>query len=147
MGRDLGQPAAHRHGRPVFQLRADPELRAELDYCVPLGVPHSVFTGRVVDPQRGDPAWLPTDRAYALAWGELKRATCPGCGTRADEWAEDDDAYIGDHTYCEGCARLAEEKNNIPRDPEGNPRPGMHTYLAPRELYEAQHADHHPIGT
>ena len=112
-------------------------MRAELDYCVPLGIPHSVFTGRVVGPDA--PQWLDTDRGYALAWTANKNATCSGCGTRADEWDEDDDAYIGDQVMCEGCARIAQEQANIPRDPEGQPRPGIHVFLAPRDVYETQH--------
>lgn len=110
-------------------------MRAELDYCVPLGIPHSVFLGRVVGPD--DPAWLDTDRGYALAWRADKAQTCT-CGTRPDEWAEDDDAYIGSYVYCEGCARLADEQNNVPRDGDGRPRPGYHVFLQPRELYEAE---------
>jgi hypothetical protein len=96
-----------------------------------------VFCGRVV----GDPAWLDTDRGYALAWTSDKRATCTGCGTRADEWDDDEDAYIGDQVHCPGCAVLAQEQANIPRDGDGQPRPGRHVFLAPRELYEARHAD------
>ena len=96
-----------------------------------------MFTGRVVGD--GDPAWLDTDRGYALAWQANKRATCSGCGTRADEWAEDDDAYISDHITCEGCARLAEEKTtNLDKGPDGAFLPGQHAFLSPRELYEAR---------
>jgi hypothetical protein len=106
-------------------------LRAELDYCVPLGIPHSVFLG-----------WSDADRGYALAWQANKRATCSGCGTRADEWAEDGDAYISDHYTCQGCARLAEEQaSNLDRGPDDTPRPGQHAFLTPRELYDpAAHA-------
>jgi hypothetical protein len=96
-----------------------------------------VFTGRVVGP--GDPAWLETDRGYALAWRADQASTCR-CGTRPDEWAEDEHAYISNHTYCEGCARIAEEQNNVPRDGEGRPRAGFHMFLQPRELYEAEQA-------
>ena len=89
----------------------------------------------------GKPQWLDTDRGYALSWTRNKAETCPGCGTRADEWNDDEDAYIGDQTHCEGCARLAQEQGNIPKDAEGQPRPGVHVFLAPRELYETRHAD------
>ena len=92
-----------------------------------------MFLGRVVGD--GDPAWLDTDRGYALAWKTHTRATC-SCGTRADEWDEDDDAYISDHYTCEGCARLAQEKtSNLDRGPDGQPLPGQHVYLIRRELY------------
>jgi hypothetical protein len=105
-------------------------LRAELDYVVPLGIPHSVFLGRVVAP--GDPTWLDTDRELALAWQHNKRETCPGCGTRPDEWAEDEDAYLSDHVQCQGCLRLAEEQeNNLDRDAQGKPQPGQHAFLRP----------------
>lgn len=96
-----------------------------------------MLRGRVVGP--GKPQWLDTDRGYALAWARNKAETCPGCGTRADEWADDEDAYLGDQVYCEGCARLAEEQNNIRRDADGRPRPGFHAFLAPAEVYEARH--------
>lgn len=99
-----------------------------------------MFTGRVVGPDSPQ-QWLETDLGYALAWQADKRATCTGCGTRADEWDEDEIAYIGDQIRCEGCAAIAQEQNNIPKGPDGSPRPGVHVYLAPREVYEARHAD------
>lgn len=81
------------------------------------------------------------DRGYALAWSRYQRQTCSGCGTRADEWAEDGDAYISDHTTCEGCARLAEEQaNNLDRAQDGSPKPGQHVFLVPREAYDARSA-------
>jgi predicted Fe-S protein YdhL (DUF1289 family) len=84
------------------------------------------------------------DRGYALAWRRDKAETCTGCGTRADEWAEDEHAYIGDFVYCEGCARIAEEQNNTPKD-DRQPRPGYHVFLHPREQYEAAHPPGTPI--
>lgn len=102
---------------------------------MPLGVPHSVFLGRIVRPGR-DPQWTDADRSYALAWSADKRATCGRCGTRADEWDEDEDAYISDHFTCPGCERLQEhERNNLDRRGD-QVLPGQHTYLKPREQYE-----------
>ena len=109
---------------------------------MPLGIPHSVFLGRTVGPT--DPQWLDTDRGYALAWQANKASTCTGCGTRADEWDAEENAYIGDHIKCEGCIRIAEEQNNVPKD-DGQPRPGFHVYLAPKAVYEALHPPGQPI--
>ena len=104
-----------------------------------------MFLGRVVGP--GAPAWLDTDRGYALAWKTNQRATCSGCGTRADEWDEDDDAYISDHHTCEGCARLAQEQaSNLDKAADGSVLPGQHPHLVPRELYRHRPAPR-PITT
>ena len=95
--------------------------------------------GRVVGP--GRPQWLDTDRGLALAWSRNKAETCSGCGTRADEWAEDEDAYISDHHTCPGCVRLAEEQEHNLDMVGDRPAPGQHPFLLRRELYEARHAD------
>lgn len=102
---------------------------------MPLGIPHSVFMGRPVG--LGEPQWLETDRGYALAWRENNAATCV-CGTREDEWQADRDAYISGNAYCEGCARLADERANVPKTGDDRPAPGYHTFLTPRELYRPQ---------
>lgn len=101
-----------------------------------------MFTGRVVgpgDPRKGipaDPQWLPTDLELALAWQRNKAETCPGCGTRADEWDADPDAYISDHSTCEGCARLQQHQaNNLDRI-DDTVLPGQHAFLVPRELHK-----------
>jgi hypothetical protein len=66
-----------------------------------------------------------------------KAATC-ACGTRHDEWQADPNAYISDHVYCEGHARLAEEQENIPKDKDGRPMAGYFAFLTPREQYRPQ---------
>lgn len=97
-----------------------------------------MFTGRVVGPT--DPQWLDTDRGYALAWSANKAATCPGCGTRDDEWDVDEDAYISDHVTCPGCQRLQEHaESNLERRGD-KVLPGQHPHLVPREVYEARAA-------
>ena len=96
--------------------------------------------GRVVRPGV-HPAWLDTDREYALAWTANKHATCGGCGTRQDEWDEDDEAYISAHWTCPGCARKQEHQaSNLDRDGD-TVRPGQYTYLKRREQYEQELAD------
>lgn len=80
-------------------------LYAELDYCVPLGIPHSVFL-----------TWSELDQDKAMAYQAEMRTVCKGCGTRKSEWDADPDAYVGDLVTCEGCTRLAEEEDNMPED-------------------------------
>jgi len=93
-------------------------LREELDYCVPLGIPHSKFE-----------AWSEDDREKALAYRREMAKICSGCGTRHEEWDEDPDAYIGWITRCEGCKRVAQEKRNITEKDSDHVRVG----LMPRE--------------
>lgn len=96
-----------------------------------------MFLGRVVGPQ--DPQWLDTDRGYALAWQLDKAATC-SCGTRADEWETDREAYVGATHYCRGCDISSMQQADLPKDPHGRPLPGFHAYLEPRERAEAREA-------
>lgn len=94
-------------------------MRAELDYCVPLGIPHSTFLG-----------WSAADRGYALAWTINKNATC-SCGTRKDEWDEDSFAYMPDTHFCRGHQVLAEHQKTLPKTDDGHALPGFFSYLRP----------------
>ena len=85
-----------------------------------------MFLGRV--PVAGEPQWLDTDRAYALAWTQNKAATC-SCGTRKDEWDEDSYAYVPDTHFCRGHQVLAEAK--VPQTADGHDAPGWFSYLRP----------------
>lgn len=58
-----------------------------------------------------------------------QRAVCPGCGTRAEEWDRDPDAYIGDYRICPGCERMEQERGNVPEGAKG-----VHFHLLPREV-------------
>lgn len=87
--------------RAWWRLDADPLLRLEMQVCETQRVPHSFLLGT------RRPRWTQQDRELALAWQMRKNATCPGCGTRRDEWDRDDLAYIGDvHTPDRGCREL-----------------------------------------
>jgi hypothetical protein len=83
------------------RLRDDARLRNELAYCVPLGIPHSVFKSWDVDDQ---------DKALAYRYDDALR--CRSCGTRADDWDDDPDAFIADVEICKGCERIEEEHEN-----------------------------------
>jgi hypothetical protein len=99
-----------------------------LDYCVPLGIPHSVFLGRAVGPD--GPQWLDEDREKALAWHREKAQHCPHCGTRRDAWEQSRTAYIGQLDTCWGCELLEHEQKNVPEAQRGYVRP----YLVPEHL-------------
>lgn len=67
-----------------------------MEYCGPRGVAHSTFL-----------EWSRPDRDKALWWVIHQRSTCPGCGTRPEEWDEeqggDPDAYEAKPVHCRGC--------------------------------------------
>lgn len=69
-------------------------------YCGPRGIPHSFFLG-------GPHGWTGDDRDKALAWQEMDRQTCRGCGTRPEEWdpkqGGDRKAYVAEVRVCPGC--------------------------------------------
>jgi hypothetical protein len=86
-----------------------------------MGIPHSVFTGRVVQPGV-DPEWTDEDQDKALAWNRVQSSLCPGCRTRRDLWREHDHTdppYMGQIDQCPGCQMLEQERRNIPEGTEG----------------------------
>lgn len=82
-------------------VRDDARLREELAYCVPLGIPHSEFL-----------SWSSDDQELALSYLRYKASACPGCGTRAEDWARDKDAFITHTEVCPGCERVEQEREN-----------------------------------
>jgi hypothetical protein len=60
---------------------ADAELREQLDYVVPLGIPLFFFLG-------GPPGWTDLDRGYALAWRRLEAEKCGQCHVARREWLD-----------------------------------------------------------
>jgi hypothetical protein len=108
-------------GRPGKRLKGDDRLYEELDYCVPRGIPHSVFL-----------EWDEDDQDKALAYQRLKARSCPSCGTLPEDWEEDEDAYVGWHDNCSGCAALERERENNVNDNEK----GVRFFLLPRREAE-----------
>jgi hypothetical protein len=121
-GRALGGGPGGQHaatgGVPGKRLRDDERLWEELSYCVPLGIPHTIFLG-----------WDPDDQDKALAYQRDLRGRCNGCGTRKEDWADDPDAYVGWHDTCPGCERLEQERKNVAEGAQG-----VHFRLLPREM-------------
>ncbi|MFG2956362.1 hypothetical protein ACGF5O_21895 [Streptomyces sp. NPDC048291] len=140
MGGRLGGAAGgpYRPGRPGKRLKADPQLRAELELCEQYGIPHSRFLG-------GDGRWSDLDRAKALAWQQWQRAVCPDCRTRLDEWDQavggHRHAYVTDTVRCPGCELIAQERDQVP---EGRAGYGIKVTLLPRHAYEALQRDAPP---
>ncbi len=81
------------------RLKRDPQLRLELDYCGPRGLPHSEFL-----------TWSEDDQDKALAWLRAEQAKCSECGTVPEEWVAGDGVrpaipppYEVDTMVCYGC--------------------------------------------
>ena len=100
-----------------------------------LHIPHSHFLG-------GPNVWTDLDRAKVRAYRTWKAEVCSGCGTHASEWdpkrGGDRDAYIADLTYCQGCSRLHESRENE-MDDETRAR-GAHQVLIPKAEYDRRAA-------
>lgn len=87
--------------------------RVALDYCGPLGIPISVFLGRVVYP--GDPQWTERDRWAALWW---RANVCRQCGELLSETMADFDEdnprrefeWQAAGKWCHGCRAIHREE-------------------------------------
>lgn len=75
--------------------------------------------------------WDELDQDAALAWQSDKGATCPECGTRPDEWEEDEDAYTAHIDRCQGCRELAVRQADVPDGEKG-----IRVYLIPTRVAE-----------
>lgn len=81
-----------------------------------------------------DPQWETRDYELALAYQQMEAGRCTGCGTFKDEWDTDRFAYVAETWICPGCENLENERHN---DHTEGGRPGLKTYLLPREVAEA----------
>lgn len=91
--------------------------------CADYRIPHSQFL-----------RWSDSDRDKAL-WQHIRQQrTCPGCGTRPEEWIPahggHPGAYVPDVRRCEGCHQL--------HDAAKDQAPAMYARLKPNpELSKA----------
>lgn len=106
--------------RAWWRLETEPRLRAEMDYCAPLGLPHSHFLGGPAD-------WSAHDRELAMGWAMRKAQTCPGCGTRRDQWERDRQAFDAELYDCPGCFLRAAAEKQLPDESRAH----VHVHLAP----------------
>ena len=112
--------------RAWFRLERDMRLRAEMDYCGPVGLPHSTFLGA------GIGMWSEQDRELALAWQQRKQATCGRCGTRHDQWLTadgrlDPQAFEAVAEECPGDYALHVARKAL-KDDQGD---YVHVFLVP----------------
>lgn len=95
----------------------------ELGVCAEYRIFHSDFLARST-----------SDRDKAIWWYARKRAACPGCGTRAEEWDPDAggswQAYQAVPIQCEGCLKRHRAQEALEKS---KPPPGMHVVLIKRE--------------
>jgi predicted Fe-S protein YdhL (DUF1289 family) len=128
---------AHGVRQPGKRLRSDHAFRSEVALCTDtLHIPHSHFLG-------GPNTWTDLDRAKVRAYLAWKSEVCSGCGTHAAEWdprrGGDRNAYIADLTYCPGCSRLHESREQEVDD-EARAR-GVHQVLVPADVYKRRMAE------
>ena len=77
---------------------------------MPLGIPHSVFLGRIVGSV--DPYWLNDDQDKAVAWNNEKAEICASCGTRDADWRDEKGRVLFPAPYevisriCAGCEQI-----------------------------------------
>lgn len=95
----------------------------EMRYCTDLGIPYSIFCGRSQAP--GEPYWLEEDRMKALGYLQYKGSFCPNCGTREEDWIDDNGRMINPPRYeaatvkCFGCSEIERMKASIPDKERG----------------------------
>lgn len=106
--------------RAWWRLERDLQLRAEMEYCGPNGIPHSTFLGA------GIGIWSEHDRELALAWDLRRRATCR-CSTRRDQWHGNPQAFEVDAFDCPGCYALAKARKQLKDDQHDH----VHLFLTP----------------
>ena len=98
------------------RIRDDSGLRDELRVARHYQTPLSVLRGRAVQP--GEPLWTADDLDVAVAYEawllEEKSARCPSCGTRHDDWRDEqgrvrrDPPYVARTVDCDGCRALSD---------------------------------------
>lgn len=84
-----------------------PLEQAALRYCAPLGIPLSVFLGRVVYP--GSPQWTDDDTLAAFDWQGYQDRLCTGCGQSLDDTVGPDqfDKWNAEEVgACDACRAL-----------------------------------------
>ena len=72
-----------------------------MNYCVPRGIPYSVFMGRAVKP--GEPEWTEDDTLLALEYQDWAAEVCPGCGHHLSDSTDEANHYETRDRVCFAC--------------------------------------------
>lgn len=86
--------------------------------CAAYRVPHSEFL-----------SWTQLDRDKAIWWHIRQAEACPSCGTRAEEWHADHNAYVAKSYRCRGCEITAQAQAQLNEKRDGR---GVHVALRRR---------------
>ena len=109
-----------------------------MELCWEYRIPHSHFRGH------GDGTWSDLDRRKALAYADYRKQVCPACGTREQEWDENqggyEDAYRAISHRCIGCQLLADKQKTVPEGDEGH---GVKVLLIPTSVHAAMQFARH----
>jgi hypothetical protein len=91
--------------------------------CAAYRIPHSRFL-----------RWSALDRGKAIWWQSRQAATCQQCGTRPEEWDEEQGghlhAYIGMVAHCRGCEVRGQTQEEFDKAPKGAYRRGSYVTMA-----------------
>lgn len=85
-----------------------------MDYCGPIGLPHSHFL-----------SWDEEDQDKAIAWKLYKASLCPHCGSDPNDWIGEDMRTLEPPPYkvetvrCYGCVSLKDAHDLQPKDEVG----------------------------
>lgn len=102
---------------------------AEMAYCGPLGIPHSVFLG-----------WDELDQDKAIAWLSFEKSKCNGCNTFPSEYLDSEGRmaypppYVVSSEICYGCVLIKEKNDEI-----GDRNEGISLRMTRNPLYEESH--------
>lgn len=80
---------------------------------VKLGIPRSLFLGRVVGD--GEPLWTHEDRMWVLAYDHVEKDKCSGCGFPLSETTAPDaeERFKGHVVRCHACRSVAHAAETV----------------------------------
>lgn len=85
-----------------------------MEYCSPLGIPHSEFL-----------RWDEDDQDKALAFMIFKAELCPKCATKNTGWVDEKGRWLNEPRYeavtyhCFGCDEIANLEETVPSTAKG----------------------------
>jgi hypothetical protein len=78
-------------------------------------------------------AWDEDDQDKALSYVTEEKTVCEECGTRSEEWDNEEYPYVSWTRRCKGCEAMEQEIDNL-----GDDKRGVKVMLVPRRWAEHQ---------